>query len=252
MPNNSNLLSQIYVQIDGAEVTDEFMGDLLEVTVENSLHLPDVATLVLHDARLHWIDDGGLVPGKAIQVSAKVGRQEKLLFDGEIVEIEPDFEPGTQQLMVRAFDRLHRLSRGRHVRSFLNMSDGDLVQKVAQEVGLQAQVGSTSQVHPYIFQNDETNLKFLQGRAAALGYLLYVQDKTLHCEAPKASGKAIELEWGVTLQEFRPRLTTIGQVDSITVRGWDPTAKQEIVGQARNGQGAPQVGQSKNGSELAH
>src|SRR3989440_12115538 len=119
MPDSTNLLSQIYVKIDGADPPDGFMRDLLEVTVENSLHLPDVATLVLHDARLHWIDDGGLVPGKAIQISAKTARQEKLLFDGEIVEIEPDFEPSTQQLIVRAFDRLHRLSRGRHVRSFL-------------------------------------------------------------------------------------------------------------------------------------
>ncbi len=252
MPDNSNLLSQIFVQINGAEVTDELMGDLLEVIVENSLHLPDVATLVLHDARLHWIDDASLVPGKAIQVSAKTGRQEKLLFDGEIVEIEPDFEPSTQQLRVRAFDRLHRLSRGRHVRSFLNASDDDLVKKVAQETGLQAKVGPTSQVHPYVFQNNETNLAFLQRRAAALGYLLYVQGKTLHCEAPQSNGQPVELEWGVTLRDFHPRLTTIGQVDSVTVRGWNPTTKQEIVGQARKGQGAPQVGQAPSGGDLAH
>src|SRR5258708_4458674 len=252
MPNNSTLFSQVYVKIDGADATDEFTRDLLEVTVENSLHLPDVATLVLHDTRLHWIDEDSLAPGKLIQVSTKVGHQEKLLFDGEIVEIEPDFGPSMQRLAVRAFDRLHRLSRGRHVRSFLNVSDGDLVQKIAQEVGLQAQVGPTSQVHPYVFQNDETNLEFLQGRAAALGYLLYVQGKTLHCEPPQANGQAIELEWGVTLHEFHPRMTTIGQVDSFTVRGWDPVAKQEIVGQARNGQGAPRIGQAKSGGELAH
>src|SRR6266567_826411 len=132
MPDNSNLLSHFYVKIDGADASNEFTRDLLEVTVENSLHLPDVATLVLHDARLHWIDDASLVPGKMIQISAKTARQEKLLFDGEIVEVEPDFEPSTQQFIVRAFDRLHRLSRGRHVRSFLNASDDDLVKKVAQ------------------------------------------------------------------------------------------------------------------------
>lgn len=252
MPDNSDLLSQIFVQIDGAEVTDELMGDLLEVIVENSLHLPDVATLVFHDARLHWIDDASLIPGKAIRVSAKTGRQEKLLFDGEIVEIEPDFEPSTQQLRVRAFDRLHRLSRGRHVRSFINASDDDLVKKIAQEAGLQAKVGPTSQVHPYVFQNNETNLTFLQRRAAALGYLLYVRGKTLHCEAPQSNGQLVELEWGVTLREFHPRLTTIGQVDSVTVRGWNPTTKQEIVGQARKGQGLPQVGQAPSGGDLAH
>jgi phage protein D len=252
MPDNSNLLSLINVKIDGADAPDKFMQDLLEVTVESSLHLPDVATLVLHDSRLHWIDENSLMPGKAIQVSATVARQEKLLFDGEIVEIEPNFEPSTQRLIVRAFDRLHRLSRGQHVRSFLNVSDGDIVQKIAQEVGLQAKVGPTSQVHPYVFQNDETNLAFLQRRSAALGYLLFAQGKTLHCEAPQAQGQPVELEWGVTLREFHPRLTTIGQVDSITVRGWNPATKQEIIGQARKGQGAPQVGQKKSGGELAH
>ena len=252
MPDNSNLLSQIYVKIDGTEVTDEFMGDLLEVSVENSLHLPDVATLVLHDARLHWIDDASLVPGKAVQISAKTGRQEKLLFDGEIVELEPDFATNTHQLIVRAFDRLHRLARGQHVRSFLNVGDDDLVKKLAQEAGLQAQIGPTHQLHPYIFQNNETNLAFLQRRAAALGYLLYVLGKTLHCEALQSNGQPIELEWGVTLREFHPRLTTIGQVDGVTARGWNPANKQEIVGQAQQGQGTPQVGQSGSGGELAH
>src|SRR5579863_291845 len=252
MPDNNNLMSHFYVKIDGADASDEFTRDLLEITVENSLHLPDVATLVLHDTRLHWIDDASMVPGKVIQISAKTTRQEKVLFDGEIVEIEPDFDPGAQQLIIRAFDRLHRLARGRHVRSFLNVSDDDLVQKIAQEVGLQAKVGPTSQVHPYVFQNNETNLTFLQDRAAALGFLLYVQGKTLHCEALQSNGQPIELEWGVTLREFHPRLTTIGQVDGVTARGWNPATRQEIVGQAMKGQGTPQVGQASGGGELAH
>jgi len=252
MPNNTNLFSVIDVKIDGTNASDEFMRDLLEVTVENSLHLADVATLVLNDARLYWLDETLLMPGKAIQISAKTERQENLLFDGEIVEIEPNLEAGTKRLVVRAFDRLHRLSRGRHVRSFQNVSDGDIVQKIAQEVGLQAQVGPTSQVHTYVFQNNETNLEFLQERAAALGYLVFVLGKTLHCEAPQTKGQPIELEWGVTLREFRPRLTTIGQVDSITARGWNLATKQEILGQVSKGQGAPQVGLNKSGNELAH
>jgi phage protein D len=252
MVNNSGLLSQIYVQIEGTEVTDVFMNDVLEVTVENSLHLPDVATLVLHDGRLHWIDEASVAPGRSLRILAKAGRVEKMLFDGEIVEIEPDFALGTQQLIVRAFDRLHRLARGRHVRSFLNVSDDDLVKKIAQEAGLQAQVGPMSQVFSYVFQNNETNLAFLQERAAALGYLLYVQGKRLHCEAPQSGGNPVELEWGSTLREFRPRMTTIGQDNSVTARGWNPATKQEVVGQAGKAQGVPQLGETMNGGELVY
>jgi phage protein D len=251
MPETRSLLSLLYIKIDGADVSEDFMADLLEVTVENSLHLPDVATIVLHDTRLHWIDESALMPGKSLQILARTERQAKPLFDGEIVEIEPLFDASNQQFVVRAFDRLHRLARGRRVRSFVNVSDDDLIKKLAEEVGLQAQVAPTGQVHPYLFQNNESNLEFLQKRAAALGYLLYVQEKTLHCEPLKTSGAPLELEWGVTLHEFSPRLTTIGQVGTVNVRGWDPEQRRAVVSQVQNGRGTPQIGQQQDGGTLA-
>lgn len=251
MADTSHLLSQFYVKLDGSDASEEFMRDLMEITVENSLHLPDVATLQLHDPHLLWIDADSLAPGKSVQISARGPAGEKLIFDGEIVELEPDFHPATQILTVRAFDRLHRLARGQHMRSFLNVTDGDLVRKLAQEVGLKAQSATTSQVHHYVFQNNQTNLAFLRDRAAALGYLLYVRGNTLYFEPPKAEGQPIPLEWGVTLSEFRPRMTTLGQSGGVTVRGWDPATRQEIVGHAQKGQTAPQVGVKQSGGDLA-
>jgi phage protein D len=252
VPDTTTLLSQVYLQIDGAPAPPALMGSVLEVTVESSLHLPDVATIVLHDPRLQWIDAASLAPGKTLIVEARSGQRSQRLFDGEIVELEPDFRPTTQHLTVRAFDRLHRLTRGRRVRSYLNVSDGDIVQKIAQEVQLQANVGPTNQVHPYVLQNNETNLAFLRSRAAALGYLVYVRGSTLHFEPPQANGSPVQLEWGATMSEFRPRLTTMGQDEDVTVRGWDPSAKQEVVGRSQNGQGAPQIGESRPGGQVAH
>ncbi|HEY8745613.1 MAG TPA: type IV secretion protein Rhs, partial [Chloroflexota bacterium] len=136
MPDTAELLSQLYLEFDGAPAPDALIEDILEITVDNSLHVPDVATVRLHDSRLKWIDDAGLAPGKSLRVSAKVGSDNLVIFDGEIVEIEGDFSPATQTFVVRAFDRLHRLARGRHVRSFQNVTDGDLIQRLAQEVQL--------------------------------------------------------------------------------------------------------------------
>jgi len=251
MADTDHLLSHFYLKLDGADAPAELMSAVLGISVESSLHLPDVATLTLHDPRLRWVDDALLAPGTPITVDARAGRQEQPLFDGEIVEIEPDFGPSTHRMVVRAFDRLHRLNRGRQVRSFRNVTDGDLVSKIAQEAGLKPEVGPTSQVHPYVFQANETNLAFLQRRAASLGYLLFVQGKTLHCAAPQSNGQTIELKWGETLSDFRPRLTTIGQLNDVTVRGWDPANKREIVGQARGGNGVPQVGETRSGGEVA-
>ena len=251
MADTSQLLSHFYVKLDGADADEEFMRDLMEITVENSLHLPDVATLVMHDPHLRWIDADSLAPGKAVKVSARGASGEQVIFDGEIVELEPDFHPSTQILTVRAFDRLHRLSLGQHTRTFQNYSDGDVVKKLAQEVGLKAQATGANQVHVHLFQKNLTNLAFLRERADALGYLLYVRGDTLYFEPPKPSGKPIPLEWGVTLSEFHPRLTTVGQSSEVTVRGWDPATRQEFVGHAGKGQGSPQVGEQQSGGELA-
>lgn len=253
MPETS-LTNQFYLAVDGLDQTAtlELTQDLLEVMVESSLHLPDMATVVLHDTQLRWTDDARLEPGKALRVSAKpADGTEEEVFDGEIVEIEPDFAPGSQRLVIRAFDRLHRLCRGRYVRSFLNVTDGDLVRKIAQELGLRAEVGPATQVHGYVFQNNETNLEFLQARAAGLGYLLFMEGKTLHFEPPKSEGEVVELKWNETLLEFHPRLTTVDQVTASTVRGWDPATRQEILGQVRNGNGIPQVGERRKPGELS-
>jgi len=252
VPDSTGLQSQVYVKIDGQDATDGFVADLLEVTVESSLHLPDVATLVINDRHGDWADDERLGPGKSIQISAKVVNASHTLFDGEVVELEPEYVPGRQRLVLRAFDRLHRLNRGRQVRTFQNVTDGDLVSRIARETGLKASVGDTNDVHAYVLQDNKTNLDFLRERASILGYLLYVRGETLHCELPNGNGGPIELRWGSNLGEFLPRLTTVGQTESATVRGWDPATRQEIVGRAEKGRGAPKTRDGRVGGDLAH
>ncbi len=261
MPDQQqNLLTEIYVKVDGQEATSisvtvnqqshTLMDDLLEVTVENSLHLPDVATLTLNDSSLQWIDKDTLAPGKTLQVSAKAGQSqtEHKLFDGEIVELEPDYSPSTQKFVIRAFDRLHRLSRGRQVETYLNMTDSDIASKIASKLGLSPEVDATNQVHDFVMQKNETHLEFLQARAALIGYLVWVDEKKLHFEKPPPAQGPIELNWGETFNEFHPRWSTVGQVDNFTVRSWDPKNKQAIVGSASAGDSAPQVGVQPGGS----
>jgi phage protein D len=250
--SQDSLLSEIEVTLNGSQAPTGFIEDLLEATIENSLHLPDMATLVLYDQKLSWVDDARLAPGKALQVLFRSGKLQHTVFDGEIVEIEPNFDRGIQRLTIRAFDRMHRLARGQHARSFMNVSDSDLVRKLAEEVQLSAEVDTTATVHPYVFQQNESNLTFLQRRAAALGYLLYVQGKTLYCKAPRSTQAAVTLEWGQTLNEFHPRLTTIEQIETLEARGWDPAQKQPVVStvSASAGIGLAKTGQPGNGGTL--
>lgn len=252
MSDNGRQQSQFYLLLNDEPADAELMRDLEQLTVESSLHLPDVASLVLHDPRLRWVDHPLLAPGMALRIQARLGRAEAPLFDGEIVELEPEFAGASPRLLVRAFNRLHRLARGRHARAFTDTSDAEIARRFADEVGLRAKVGpAANRAQPYLLQANESNLALLQRRAAALGYLLYVEGETLCCVPPNSEGPHLRLTWGDNLQEFRPRLTTVEQVSTVTVRGWDLLGKRPVWGQARDSAIAPVVGGGRSGGELA-
>lgn len=254
MPESTTLISHFYVEFADRDTAEQFMAALLEIQVETSLHMPDVATFTLLDPRLEWIDSDKIAPGKSIKVltrSSTRNSEAQTVFDGEIVEIEPGFDHTSHKLVIRAYDRLHRLGRGKQVRSFQNVTDSDVVKRIAQEVGLRVDVGNTRRVYPYLFQNNQSNLEFLRQRALDLGYLLYAFGETL-CFKPLAHDTTqIELRWGDGLTEFYPRLTTIGQNVSVTVRGWDPSSRREIVSQVSRGEGMREIGIHTTGGNLA-
>ncbi|ADV68669.1 VgrG-related protein [Deinococcus maricopensis] len=242
--------SNLFVLFGGGSPDMKLMHALEEVTVESSLHLPDIATITFRDPDVDLIESPAFKLGATVQVKAKVGGNEETVFDGELVEVEPRYTRHNQKLRLRAFDRMHRLARGTHTRSFQNVSDMDLVKKLAGEAGMQAKVGPASFVHPYILQHNQTNLAFLRERAARLGYVLYADGKTLHCEPPTGPDK-IELTWGNDLVEFAPRLSSIQQTTRTVVRGWDPKQKRAVVGQADTGNGKVSVGDSSTSEQVA-
>ena len=112
-------------------------------------------------------------------------------------------------------------------------------------------VESTSEVHEYVFQNNQSNAHFLLERAQRLGYELWVEDDALNFRKPQASGEPVKLEWGKNLRSFRPRLSTAEQVNEVEVRGWDPKQKREVVGRASRGNGSPKIGIPKAGADIA-
>jgi phage protein D/phage baseplate assembly protein gpV len=243
-------LAHFYLYFDGA-LDSEMQDDLLSVTIESSLHLPDTATLVLNDPQLKWVDHDKVMPGKQLKIQAESGGGPATVFEGELVELEPHFEPEGMKLTIRAFDKMHRLTRGRFVKSFVDVKDSDIMKKVIEGAGLQAQVTETTVIHKHVMQGNQTNFEFLRERAGALGYFMYAEGNTIHCEPPSTAGVAAELQWHQNLGDFRPRLSTVGMVSEVNVRGWDPKNKSVVTATQNQGQGAPKIGVNQTGSEIA-
>ena len=254
MPQRRNMMGHVYIRVDGNDLPAAAMDDLIQVTVDTSLFMPDMFVIQLHDDALQWVDKGPFALGAEVEISALAPEDDRsvVLMKGEITSVEPDFEEGTRAtLLVRGFDRSHRLHRGTHTQAYLQMTDSDIAQRIARQAGLRAQVDTTSEVHEHVLQHNQTHMQFLRARAERIGYLLYVEDSTLHFKRPQAQGATLELEWGEQLRWFRPRLSLMEQVDQVTVKGWDPKNRQVIVGQASQGRAEPQTGHRASGAQMA-
>ncbi len=254
MPAEQTLMDHLYIKIGGSDLPADAMDDLIEVTVDSDLHLPDMFTVHLHDEGVKWVDEDLFKLGEEVEIAAvpEEGGTSQPLIKGEITAVEPDFGDGTRAtLLIRGYDRSHRLHRGTHSKAYLQMTDSDLASKIAQETGLRTDVDSTSEVYEHVLQHNQTHMEFLAERASRIGYEFFVEDKTLHFKKPSKNGDQLELEWGVELKSFRPRLTLVEQVDEVIVRGWDPKARQAIVGQATRGEAEPEAGLNQTGAQTA-
>jgi phage protein D len=208
----------------------------------------------VHDEELTWMDGDIFGLGKEIEILAmpEAGGRSQTLLKGEITALEPNFSEGTQAtLVVRGYDRSHRLLRGVTSKAYLQVTDSDLAKKIAQAVGLKAEVEDTTEVYDYVLQHNQSYLEFLGERAKRIGYEVYVEDKTLYFRRPVEAGEPLELEWGHELRSFTPRLSLVEQVDEVVVKGWDARSAQVIMGRATQGQVEPRLGQEQSGAELA-
>ncbi|MEO7966955.1 MAG: type IV secretion protein Rhs, partial [Gemmatimonadaceae bacterium] len=70
MPNTTLHQEHAYLKFGGAE-NAELQADILELVVETSLQLPDMAVLTLHDTKLKWADAKTLDPGTEVEISVK-------------------------------------------------------------------------------------------------------------------------------------------------------------------------------------
>ena len=241
-------VSHVSFTIGGAPAPDDVPTDLVEVVVDHSLHLPSMFTIRLHNPDVKWLEKDTFREGKKVEIFAGDKPPVKLL-SGKITGLEADLEQGQPALVVRGYDLAHKLYRGRHRRSFNQVSDADLARKLALESGLRpGTIDNTSEVREYVFQNNQTNAEFLLERARWHGYELCVEDDMLHFRKPTPSGSPVRLVWGDDLLSFSPRMSTTEQVNEVEVRGWDPVKKREVVGRATSGRGAPEVGLAPSGS----
>ena len=248
-PTQGSFVALPSLKVNGEPAPKTLMEDILQIVVEESLQLPGMFTLVIQNAYFSgrneepWRYKDLLQIGKTVKIGFSASTTESKDFDeknegslieGEITAIETHFSEQSQApVIVRGYDTMHRLYRGQYNRSFQNVTDSDVVKKIAEEAGIQIKtLDNSGEPHDYLFQENQTNMAFLRERASRIGFELFNQDGKLHFRKPKP-GDELALKWLKNLSSFRVRVSSAEQVKEVEVRAWDYGEKRAIVSTKR-------------------
>ncbi|NJM47386.1 MAG: phage late control D family protein [Alkalinema sp. RU_4_3] len=258
-PTTAPLIANVDISVNGKVLTEDLQSHLVDVSVDLDVNIPSMFSMTFSGRAslsegLDWLDDRTFEIGN--EVTIKMGYESRLepVINGEITSLEPEFSTmGPSSLTVRGFDRRHRLQRGQKTRTFLKLKDSDIAAQIASESGLSGDTTDSKIVHDYLLQANQTDLAFLQERAARINYEVIVQDKKLlfHPMRNDAS-PTIKMRFGSDeLVTFYPRLSSVQQISQTLVSGWDIKEKKSITAKSKKTAARSNMGGDHNGAAIA-
>jgi phage protein D len=161
--------------------------------------------------------------GKPFQVT--VGTT--VVFSGKITGIEGQFPDGRPpEITVLAEDSFQDMRMTRRTRSFENLSDSDVMQRIAGEYGLTPQIDVQGPTYKFLAQTNQSDLAFLRERARAVDAELWIDGTTLHAQShANRNAATVRISQGGQLRAFSVSADLAGQSSSATCNGWDVAGK---------------------------
>ena len=230
------------IEVEGSALAEAVDAQIESALVVDRLAMPDMFVVVFRDPTRDILSHARLEIGKSVKISTMGVNADtpEALITGEVTSIEAEYDSLGARAVVRGYDRSHRLAAGRKTATYQNTKYSDIAQQIAAAAGLQADTDTSDGTLDHVFQVNQSDLDFLYAMAREIGFDCRVDDRTLifkkpveSSSAPAAGGaQATDLIWGENLLEFRARMSAVAQVAKVEVRGWDPDAKDKIVGSA--------------------
>jgi len=237
------------IQVDGGDLGEEVVALLEELIVDDHLVLPDMFEMVFRNLSGNVLEDAHLRIGSEVTIACNGpdDAHSGQLIKGEVTGIEGRFDDDGVFVVVRGYDKSHRLHRGRHTHTYNNVKISDVAQQIAGDAGLS--IGTIDDSGPtldHVSLANTSHWEFLTARAREIDYEVLVLDGKFHFRKPAkaddgpaiaddydASTQPTQLRWGDDLIAFHPRISAAEQVGDVQVRTWDPKNKQVIVGTAQ-------------------
>ncbi len=152
------------------------------------------------------------------------------LFSGEITAVEERYGEAAPQIILLVQDVMHIFARQRHSRVFEEMSIDDIVNEIATELGLSADVNVSSATATY-HQMNESNMAFLMRLLNGHGIAIRISEGSLRVKPEEEDAEPIELSPRDSALKIRLISDLNHQPSQIKVQGFNSSTNEVIQGQ---------------------
>ena len=256
---------QFTLQIGGANLPAGLRGSISSVSFTAGLEGSDSVEITFANPDLRWLGNPLLAVDQPLTLSIGYAPDPlEKVFVGEITGVEPSFpSSGMPTIRITAHDFLQRLTHGKVDRAFYIqipktvtiplpdpvvaaiVSGSNLLIPALDPVGgalstlmtLASFIAAPGESQRWVRkQLGQSDFDFLTDLAKENGWEMYID----HTQEPKGYvlrfqfliqdySPSVTLEWGSSLMEFTPRLTTVGDVFGISARVWVASLQMEFV-----------------------
>ena len=227
------------ILVDGDDIIVSHQVEITTTTVENTLEGADRFSFSVSDPGAMWLGSDLFEPGTEVVIKMGYVNNLTTMIQGEIASLRSSFpRDGTPELEISGYDLSYQFARGRGQRSFEEVRDSDIVTEIAERANhrLETQIDETEVIHPHVMHDGRTDYDFIRKLADRNSFEFSVREETLYFQKTRRGmSEIMTLKYGASLLSFNPELNTANQPTEVTVRGWNPRTREEIVGRARRG-----------------
>ncbi len=191
--------------------------------------------------------------GKTVQIWMGYLGDLRLMMTGRFQTLEPNFPASdAPTLIVRGVNLLDTLRAKQYTTVWTDKKDSEIAQnldslrdsetgkkRVPASIVVDQNALAKEPKLDYVAEENQYDIDFLLTRARQRGYVLVYNEGTNGAKpslyfgpsqnsAVTARAVTFQLDWGKSLMDFKPSLTTHNQIKSVTVSGWNRHSKKTI------------------------
>ncbi len=217
----------------------------------------------MDEAELLHVDGSALDFGKTLDVAIGPAENQRTIFHGFVSALEADFQEEREpHVVVFGEDKLMSLRMTRGMRTFENMSDGDIAEEIATKHGLATDIDIDGPTYDVVQQWNMSDLAFLRERARLIQAEVWIQDDTLCVKSrQKRSATDVTLVRGNQVLSLQVRADLAHQRTCVHVSGVDVDDRavidevadgQTIRSEVAGGRTGPEILQRAFGQRVTH